>query len=155
MFAALLPVLAPIIERLIGLIPDENKRAEARELMQRDMMSAVNAVMLAQLEINKVEAASPSLFTSGWRPGAGWVCVLALAWQFVVAPLATWALQIAGYHMPPMPTFDDMLWQLMFGMLGMGALRSWDKRAGVDTKAVSLTGAPAVPQAPAWQGDNR
>lgn len=28
------------------------------------------------------------------------------------------------------PGLDGMLWELMFGMLGMGGLRSWDKLKG-------------------------
>ena len=128
MLAALIPVLGPILDDVLkAVLPNPQARAEA--------MSKVFALLqqsdIAQLEVDKAEAANPSLFVAGWRPFIGWCCGLALAYQFIAAPIAIWIGFVVGHPIPKPPTLDDNLWQLMFGMLGMGALRSFEKLKGV------------------------
>lgn len=118
---ALLPVIGGVLDKII---PDPEAKAKA----QAELASALMAMDAKQLEVNAAEAASEGNYKGGWRPFIGWVCGAALAWQFVLAPIALWASQIAGVIIPSPPSFDGMLWELMFGMLGMGALRSLDKR---------------------------
>jgi len=88
---------------------------------------------LAQLDVNKTEAANENVFVSGWRPAIGWVCAAALLYQYLLIPLAVWGTLWAGLHMPKPPMLDDHLWELMFGMLGMGGLRTVEKISGVKT----------------------
>ena len=83
--------------------------------------------VLGALSRDKAEAASPSLFVAGWRPAIGWTCAAALAYQFLLAPLAVWVGFLIGHPVPKPPTLDEHLWELMFGMLGLGALRSLEK----------------------------
>ena len=97
---------------------------------ERAQMAAALTVVQGQLDANKAEASSPSAFTSGWRPGIGWVCVLALFGQYVARPLVQWGCTLAGHPMPPLPGIDDNLWQLMLGMLGLGGLRTYEKVKG-------------------------
>ena len=97
---------------------------------ERAQMAAALAVVQGQLDANKAEAASPSAFTSGWRPAIGWVCGCALACQYIVRPLLTWATTLTGHPMPMLPGLDDTLWQLMLGMLGLGGLRTVEKVKG-------------------------
>ncbi len=78
-----------------------------------------------QVEMNKVEANHRSLFVAGWRPALGWVCVLGLGLTFIVSPLLDWGMGIEG---PEMPT--DVMLELVLGMLGLGALRTYEKLAG-------------------------
>ena len=70
-------------------------------------------------------------FQSCWRPAIGWVCALALASQYIVRPLVLWGFTLTGHSVPVLPGLDDNLWQLMFGMLGMGTLRTVEKFKGV------------------------
>lgn len=87
---------------------------------------------LAQVEVNKVEAAHQSLFVAGWRPAIGWVGVASLAYQFVLYPLGTWVL--AGWFpdIKPPPMLDtDALWVILSGMLGIAGMRSFEKSKGV------------------------
>ena len=77
------------------------------------------------VELNKVEAQHRSLFISGWRPALGWVCVLGLALTFIVSPLLEWGTGVKG---PELPT--DIMLELVLGMLGLGALRTYEKLAG-------------------------
>lgn len=93
---------------------------------ERAQLAAAVQIVNGQLEINKNEAASPSLFVAGWRPAVGWVCASALAFQYLARPL------LLGFGVTQtLPGLDDQLWQLLFGMLGMGALRTFEKSKGV------------------------
>lgn len=86
----------------------------------------------AQIGVNAVEAASPNLFTSGWRPAIGWVCGAALSYTYLIYPLLTWACAIWWPAIkPPVLGNDGMLYELLLGMLGLGGLRSWEKIKGV------------------------
>ena len=92
---------------------------------------------IAQTEVNKVEAASASLFVAGWRPAIGWVGALALFYQFIVYPLLGWILVwFPTVHAPPVPDSAE-LYPLIMGMLGIGTLRSFDKLKKTDTKSMS------------------
>ena len=126
---ALLPVIGSVLDRLI---PDEAGKAKAKAEMERALIDASNQGLLAQIDVNKVEAASRSTFVAGWRPFVGWSCGFALAWFFVVAPLLTFLGSWLGYPVPPMPVFDmDSLLTILMGMLGLGAMRSFEKVKGV------------------------
>ena len=110
---------------IIGKIwPDKSAQEQAQ-------LAAAVAIVQGQLDINKAEAASPSGFTSGWRPAIGWVCAAALAAQYIARPMLAWAGIVMGHPFPVLPGIDDNLWQLMLGMLGLGGLRSFEKVKGV------------------------
>tara|TARA_B110000902_G_scaffold112334_2_gene132540 strand:- start:75 stop:458 length:384 start_codon:yes stop_codon:yes gene_type:complete len=77
-----------------------------------------------QLEVNKVEAAHKSLFVSGWRPAIGWICGLALLYSTILAPiLGIW------FIVPPVDS--SLLTSVLMGMLGLGAMRSYEKKNNV------------------------
>ncbi len=127
MLAALIPVLAPILDRtLAALIPDP----AARQKMMGDLYGQLAQSDLSQLEVNRAEAGHSSLFVAGWRPAIGWICAAALAYQFIFMPLALWVTAWKGIDFATPPVLDEHVWELMFGMLGMGALRSLEKLKG-------------------------
>lgn len=95
-------------------------------------LAAATDLAKAQIGVNQEEAKSASLLISGWRPSVGWVCVAALAYQYLVAPIAPWLLNAFAVHVPPLPGLDDNLWQLLFGMLGLGGLRTYEKVKGAE-----------------------
>lgn len=97
---------------------------------EKQRLAAAVMIVQGQIDTNKAEAASPSVFTSGWRPFIGWICGMALAYQYLARPLAAWAFAIAGHPLPVMPGLDDSLWELLFGMLGLGGLRTFEKIKG-------------------------
>ena len=93
---------------------------------------------LAQIEVNKVEAASADLFVAGWRPAIGWIGAAALAYQFLLYPLALWAwaylqgIGVIGKELTPPPVLDaDQLWVILSGILGIAGLRTVEKSKGV------------------------
>ena len=128
---ALLPTISGLLDKLI---PDPEARARAQldllKLQQDGAFKELDAqlqINLAQAEINKVEAASQNGFQAGWRPLAGYMCVAGLGYEFLLRPLLPWALTVSGVEAPPLPSLDGVLFELMFGMLGLGTLRTADR----------------------------
>lgn len=120
---ALLTLGSKLIEKLI---PDPVARDAARLELLKLQQSGELAALLAQTEINKVEAANASVFVAGWRPAIGWVCALAMAYQYLLRPFL-----MAFNPALTFPGLDDNLWQLLAGMLGLGGLRTFEKINGV------------------------
>jgi len=91
-------------------------------------VTELNATLaIAQMEINKAEAGSPSLFVAGWRPGIGWICAIALGINYIVNPIADWALKIAGKEIA-LPAMDlSQLFPLVIALLGLGVYRTVEK----------------------------
>lgn len=120
------------------LIPDPQAKADAQlkllQLQQTGDLAQLNAdLQLAQgqMDTNKAEAASTNLFASSWRPFIGWICGVAFAINFVVGPLAQWFSALYG-HMVVFPPMDvATMMPVLFGMLGLGAYRTYEKTQGV------------------------
>jgi hypothetical protein len=125
---ALLPALGTLIDRLI---PDRAAAEKAKAEMEQQLVTAANAAALAQVEVNKIEAAHSSVFVAGWRPSIGWVCAAGLAWAFVLAPIASWALVVLGIRAELPAIHTDYLLELVLAMLGIGGLRTFEKLRGV------------------------
>jgi len=85
----------------------------------------------AQIELNKIEASSSSVFVAGWRPFIGWVCGVALAWNYVVLPAALGVLSALGHAIMVPPLDIGSLITLLLTMLGMSSLRTSEKFHGV------------------------
>ena len=133
-----LPIIGSILDlgtKLIDkLIPDPKAKAEALLKLQELEQSGDLAVIAGQNKINEIEAASPALFVSGWRPFIGWVCGSALAFQLVIGPLVVWAGALVRHpvSLPIMQT--ELLTTLLVGMLGLGGMRTVEKLQGVASK---------------------
>ena len=128
---ALASLVGPIVNKFVDRIPDGNERARAKESLERELVEAANSAMLAQTEINAVEAQHKSIFVAGWRPFIGWVCGVGIAWSMVVQPVAQWAM-IAWGDGTELPTIDtSYLMDLVTAMLGMSGLRTFEKMRGV------------------------
>ena len=122
MIAALIPAVSGILDKFV---PDaDTKNKLAHEIATMSEKHAQEA-LLAQLEINKAEAASGSLFKGGWRPAVGWVCAIAFAYHFILKDLIIFGASFAGLELPEMPEFDmGTLLTVLGGMLGIGGLRT-------------------------------
>lgn len=104
------------------------KLAQAGELAE---LGANTELAKAQVDLNQAEATNPSLFVSGWRPFIGWICGVGLAYQFLIHPLAVFALRLAGQNAQLPPLDGGTLTTLLFGMLGLGGMRTFEKLNGV------------------------
>lgn len=121
-----------IIDRIF---PDKTEQDKAKlamlQLQQQGAFKELElqaAAMQAQATINLEEAKSPNMFVSGWRPGVGWVCASGLTYAVLAQPL----LVACGVKAPVTDT--GVLIELLFAMLGVGIMRSYDKVKGVATK---------------------
>lgn len=125
-------LIGPVTGILDKFIEDKDQKAAlAHEIAT---MSERHAQELAkgQLEINKAEAASGSVFKGGWRPFIGWVCGIAFAYHFVLQPFIVFGVSVVGVDIPELPSFDmGSLMTVMMGMLGLGGLRSYEKKQGL------------------------
>jgi len=116
-----------LVNTLGKWIPDATKANEAAA----ELAGQFNSLVAGQIELNKIEAQSTSLFVAGWRPAIGWICASAYAYNFVAQPIATFILLACGIMLPTLPVLDwTELSIVMMGMLGLGGMRSFDKLKG-------------------------
>ena len=119
--------------------PDPTQAAAAKlELVKMQQsgelakLAADTDIAKGQLAVNAAEASSGSAYAASWRPTVGYVCVAGLGYTFLLQPLLPWFAAVCGAVVPPLPTLDtNVLMTLLLGMLGMGGMRSYDKKQGV------------------------
>lgn len=133
MWTMLIPVLGNLLDKVL---PDAKASSDAKiklmELAQQGELATLNADMqiaLGQIEVNKEEAKSDSLFKSGWRPAVGWVCVTGLVYSFMAQPLLVWASVNFGWQSPPDLDMGTLI-TLLMGLLGLGGFRTYEKVKG-------------------------
>lgn len=125
-------LIGPISALLDKVIPDAGERARLAHEIATMSERHAHEIALAQIEVNKEEAKSESVFKSGWRPFIGWTCGTAFAYHFVGQPVIVFTMAAAGYTFPPLPTFDmSALLTVLGGLLGLGTLRTFEKYKGV------------------------
>jgi hypothetical protein len=108
----------------------EIEKAKLNQLSQ-EMQNQFSLVM-GQLEINKIEAASSSVFVSGWRPAIGWVCGAALCYAAIIEPVARFVSVVMFHYAGTFPVIDsELTLQVLLGLLGLAGMRSFDKFKGV------------------------
>jgi len=112
---------------LDGLFTSDEERLDKHALLAR----LAQQPALAQIELNKIEAAHRSIFVAGWRPFIGWVCGAALAYNFVVRDLLAWLLLNTGTQasLPPALQMEQLL-TIVLSLLGLAGMRSLEKGAG-------------------------
>lgn len=125
-------LLGPITGLLDKFIPDAGEKARLAHEIATMAEKQAHEIALAQIEVNKAEAASGSLFKGGWRPFIGWVCGVAFAYHFIVQPFLVFLIAVFGVSLPALPSFDmASLMTVLGGLLGLGSLRTFEKYKGV------------------------
>lgn len=113
-------------------VPDRDQQVKIEAELQAKLIEFEAQMSQAQNQVNAVEAASPNLFVSGWRPCVGWVCAIAFAWQFVGQPIFSWVyILVVHQPAPVVPLQADALMTVLIGMLGLGGYRTFEKIKGV------------------------
>lgn len=129
MIQALLPSILPTVTNVIGrfLPEDKEKRAAAEREIEKQLATHLAQIDIAQLEINKQEAAHRNIFVAGWRPFIGWSCGFAMAYAYIIQPITVFILAQTG-NLVDLPTLDlSEMMPVLLGMLGLGGLRSFEK----------------------------
>ena len=124
MLAAISALIGPVSAILDKVIPDKDLREKLSHEIATMAERHSQEQVMAQIEVNKVEAAHKSLFIAGWRPAIGWICGFALFYSTIISPiLGIWVV---------VPEVDVLLLTtVLMGMLGLGAMRSFEKTKGV------------------------
>lgn len=127
----IVPAIGGIIETIgkvaDDLITSDSERAKA----DLDAYNAETSRLTSQTKINEIEAGSSDRFVSRWRPAVGWVGVVALGYASIVEPVGRFIAQVAFGYDGAFPVIDtDLTLQVLLGLLGLGAMRSFDKKVG-------------------------
>lgn len=125
---AILEIGAKLLDKII---PDKDAREKAQAELFKAAQDQSFQLSLGQIQTNTEEAKHASLFVSGWRPFIGWTCGFGLVYNFLLYPVLLWVLSITGSTIKPPPLFSENLMELVLGMLGLGALRTYEKWKGV------------------------
>lgn len=118
-------------------IPDKTQEEQNKFILELTQVNADIAAAQSQLDINKVEAANPSTFVSGARPGLMWVGIVGVAYQWIILPLGTFLYTtITGHGLPvPPPTMDGDMVMMLSGLMGVHVVsRTVEKINGVASK---------------------
>jgi|SRR5210317_232009 hypothetical protein len=116
-------LIEPVSKILDKFVADKDLKAK----LQHELNTELHKANMAQLEVNKVEAAHKNMFVAGWRPFVGWCCASALAYHFILQPILVFVLSLSGYQVA-LPEFDmSSLMTVLLGMLGLGGMRTIEK----------------------------
>ena len=131
MFSFLTKPVAEPIEALgnvlDALFTSDKERLDKKSVLARIALQP----SLVQSEINKLEAVHKSVFVAGWRPFIGWVCGIALAYNFVIRDLMVWGLALTYAETPPPPPVHlEVLTTILYAWLGIGVMRTFEKLQG-------------------------
>jgi hypothetical protein len=126
--SSILDIGSKVIDRLW---PDPATAASAKLELFKLQQSGELAQITGQLEINKTEAASTSVFVSGWRPFIGWVCGAACAWNWIGLKIALFVAAFFNHPLALAPADLSEMTPVLMGMLGIGGLRTLEKINGV------------------------
>jgi hypothetical protein len=124
--AALTPLLGTVVERLI---PD---KAEAEKIKSEIALQAATVEADIQKSILELAKEDAKTGKGGFRWGAGWLCITALGWTWVLHPILTWVLAITAPEITPPPNIigAEMAYSMLIGMLGLAGVRSYDLMRG-------------------------
>lgn len=125
-FIPIFDAIKPVVDKVLSFIPDPQEREKQQEFL----VTALKDWDSQQTAIDAAEAANSNLFVSGWRPALGWTCALAFAYKFVLQPFLVFGMVAAGSHFDykMLPTLDwSEMSTVMFGMLGLGGMRTLEK----------------------------
>jgi len=127
-------LIAPVSELLGKVIPDVNERAKLAHEIATMSERMAHEQNLMQAQANVESAKSSSMFVAGARPAIMWICALGLFMNFFAVPLLEWGTPIFMPDMP-LPKFEQLqsgeLMTLTMSLLGLGGMRSWEKKQGV------------------------
>ncbi|MGZ8171825.1 MAG: 3TM-type holin [Methylobacter sp.] len=127
---------ATLIDTVVKRVwPDATEVEKAKLAQMTETLQAEWNNQLAQIEVNKIEAASTSLLVSGWRPAIGWVCAAGLAYAAILEPLARFAATVVFAYVGAFPVIDtEITLQILFALLGLGGMRTYEKARGVHAR---------------------
>lgn len=127
-------LIGPISALLDKIIPDADERSRLAHEIATLAERQAHEIAKAQIEVNREEATSHSIFVSGWRPAVGWITAIGLATNYLFVPICNFILTINN-HPITVPALDlTEMMPVLLGMLGLGGLRTYEKTKNVARK---------------------
>jgi hypothetical protein len=124
-------LIGPVTGLLDKFIPDADTKAKLAHEIATMSQKYAQEIAQGQMAINQVEAANSNLMVSGWRPFIGWTCGLGMFGNFITIPFSNFVLALLELDIViPLVPLETMMPVLM-GMLGLGAMRTYEKKSGV------------------------
>ena len=131
----LVPVIGGIIETVGKVADDLVTSDEERQKLALEAYEAETERARLQTEINVEEARSGSTFVAGARPAIMWICAFAMGYATVFEPIMRFISQVMVGYTGAFPVIDtELTMQILFGLLGLGAYRTFEKVKGVASK---------------------
>ena len=117
----------PVTKVLDKVIEDKDKKAALAHEIATLADKQAQEQMMGQIDVNKTEAQHPSMFVAGWRPAVGWVCALAMLFNFLLIPFINLGLDVGGLDIQLDLIDMETMMPVLFGMLGLGGMRTAEK----------------------------
>ena len=124
---ALSSLIGPVTGLLDKFIEDKDTKNKLAHEIATMAEKHAQELALQQIKVNQEEAKG-NWFQSSWRPLIGWVCGLSLMINYMISPIC------AGFGIIIPQADMSVMMPLMFGMLGISGMRSYDKMKKTDTK---------------------
>ena len=124
-------MLEKLIDPISNILDKFVADKDLKQKLEHELKTELHRANMAQIEVNKEEAKHRTVFVAGWRPFTGWVCATALAYHFILEPVIVFLLALYDIQLT-LPQFDmGSLLTVLMGMLGLGGLRTYEKKQGL------------------------
>jgi hypothetical protein len=120
-------LIAPATKLLDKFIEDKDQKNQLAHELATMADNHAQELALQQIEVLKADAKG-NWFQASWRPLIGWICGLSLGINYMVSPIC------AGFGITIPQADMSVMMPLLFGMLGLAGMRSYDKGKKTDTK---------------------
>ena len=120
-----------------NVIDDMHFSGEEKEKLKLQFAEVEAKLKAKQMDINLADAQSTAGGLSGfmqrsWRPLIGMSAAIAIFWEFVLSKFILFICGLFQYEVLNVPELDmGTLMPLVMSLLGMGALRTFEKTKGV------------------------
>jgi len=130
--------IGKIVDGVVNTIDELHTSREEEMKIDLEMRKISHGENLGQIEVNKIEAGHKSVFVAGWRPFIGWVCGLALLYNFILRDLMVYGIKLCHATAPEPPALQmEHLMTIVLGMLGLGVARTYEKTKGVNSDSLN------------------
>ncbi len=118
--------------KVVGNVLDKLFTSDDERLNRAEIMAKIQqAPQIAQIELNKIEAKHSHIFVAGWRPFIGWVCGFNLVYLVLIRDWMCWLINACHLNIVTPPAIGiEMTTELVFALLGLGGLRTFEKIKG-------------------------
>ena len=126
-----------LVDSVGKIVDDLHVSEEEKQQAKAKLIELENQIKLKQMDINLADSKSTAGGISGflqraWRPLIGFSCALAIFWEFVLSKFILFICGLFQYEVVNIPELDmGTLMPLVMSLLGMGALRTFEKTKGI------------------------